>query len=77
MFTFFFSQDSQPVGAMIMAKHTVDTCPLDIGKPFAFKVDSGEGIPMYVAADSEELANRWLNLLRQAANQDNQWLDKR
>ncbi|KAH8392093.1 hypothetical protein KR215_000522, partial [Drosophila sulfurigaster] len=68
--------DSQPVGAMIMAKHTVDLCPLDIGKPHAFKVDSGEGIPMYVAADSEELANRWLNLLRQAANQDNQWLDK-
>ncbi|XP_017857290.1 PREDICTED: uncharacterized protein LOC108609995 isoform X2 [Drosophila arizonae] len=68
--------DSQPVGAMIMAKHTVDLCPPDIGKPFAFKVDSGEGIPMYVAADSEELTNRWLNLLRQAANQDNQWLDK-
>ncbi|XP_032294128.1 uncharacterized protein [Drosophila virilis] len=68
--------DSQPVGAMIMAKHTVDLCPLDIGKPYAFKVDSGEGIPMYVAADSEELANRWLNLLRQAATQDNQWLDK-
>jgi len=65
------------VGAMIMAKHTVDVCPLDIGKPFAFKVDSGEGIPMYVAADSEELVNRWLNLLRQAATQDNQWLDKR
>ncbi|XP_034474769.1 uncharacterized protein LOC117781980 isoform X2 [Drosophila innubila] len=68
--------DSQPVGAMIMAKHTVDLCPLDIGKPYAFKVDSGEGIPMYVAADSEELVNRWLNLLRQAATQDNQWLDK-
>ncbi|KAH8271738.1 hypothetical protein KR044_003402, partial [Drosophila immigrans] len=68
--------DSQPVGAMIMAKHTVDLCPLDIGKPHAFKVDSGEGIPMYVAADSEEMASRWLNLLRQAANQDNQWLDK-
>ncbi|KAM8716302.1 hypothetical protein ACLKA7_003222 [Drosophila subpalustris] len=69
-------EDSQPVGAMIMAKHTVDLCPLDIGKPFAFKVDSGEGIPMYVAADSEELVNKWLNLLRQAATQDNQWLDK-
>ncbi|XP_032595376.1 uncharacterized protein LOC6566876 isoform X2 [Drosophila grimshawi] len=68
--------DSQPVGAMIMAKHTVELCPLDIGKPFGFKIDSGEGIPMYVAADSDELANRWLNLLRQAATQDNQWLDK-
>ncbi|XP_034667545.1 uncharacterized protein LOC117901047 isoform X1 [Drosophila subobscura] len=68
--------DSQPVGAMIMAKHTVDLCPVDIGKPFAFKVDAGEGIPMYVAADSDDLANRWLNLLRQAAAQDNQWLDK-
>ncbi|XP_033235933.1 uncharacterized protein [Drosophila pseudoobscura] len=68
--------DSQPVGAMIMAKHTVDLCPVDIGKPFAFKVDAGEGIPMYVAADSDDLANRWLNLLRQAASQDNQWLDK-
>ncbi|XP_017097944.3 uncharacterized protein [Drosophila bipectinata] len=68
--------DSQPVGAMIMAKHTVDLCSVDIGKPFAFKVDSGEGIPMYVAADSDELANRWLQLLRQAAAQDNQWLDK-
>ncbi|XP_068151483.1 uncharacterized protein [Drosophila tropicalis] len=69
-------EDSQPVGAMIMAKHTVDLCPIDIGKPFAFKVDAGEGIPMYVAADSDEMAQRWLNLLRQAASQDNQWLDK-
>ncbi|KMY87977.1 uncharacterized protein LOC6730915 isoform X7 [Drosophila simulans] len=68
--------DSQPVGAMIMAKHTVDLCPVDVGKPFAFKVDAGEGIPMYVAADSDEMANRWLQLLRQAASQDNQWLDK-
>ncbi|XP_017047595.1 uncharacterized protein LOC108092497 isoform X2 [Drosophila ficusphila] len=68
--------DSQPVGAMIMAKHTVDLCPVDVGKPFAFKVDAGEGIPMFVAADSDELANRWLQLLRQAASQDNQWLDK-
>ncbi|KAH8353697.1 hypothetical protein KR084_012763 [Drosophila pseudotakahashii] len=68
--------DSQPVGAMIMAKHTVDLCPVDVGKPFAFKVDAGEGIPMYVAADSDELTNRWLQLLRQAASQDNQWLDK-
>nr|XP_041631901.1 uncharacterized protein LOC108074348 isoform X1 [Drosophila kikkawai] len=68
--------DSQPVGAMIMAKHTVDLCPVDVGKPFAFKVDAGEGIPMFVAADSDELANRWLQLLRQAAAQDNQWLDK-
>jgi len=72
-----YFQDSQPVGAMIMAKHTVDLCPVDVGKPFAFKVDAGEGIPMYVAADSDELANRWLQLLRQAASQDNQWLDKR
>jgi len=62
---------------MIMAKHTVDLCPVDVGKPFAFKVDAGEGIPMYVAADSDEMANRWLQLLRQAASQDNQWLDKR
>ncbi|KAM7353346.1 uncharacterized protein ACRADG_005440 [Cochliomyia hominivorax] len=69
-------EDTQPVGAMIMAKHIVESCPPKIGKPYAFKVDSGEGIPMYVAADNEEMANRWINILKKAANQDNAWLDK-
>lgn len=61
---------------MIMAKHKIEYCPIEIGKPHAFKVDSGEGIPMYVAADSEELATRWFNILEQAATRDNPWLDK-
>ncbi|XP_037882943.1 uncharacterized protein LOC119633453 isoform X3 [Glossina fuscipes] len=69
-------EDSQPVGAMIMAKHTVETCPPKIGKPYAFKVDSGEGIPIYVAADNEDLANLWMNVLKKAAGQENSWLDK-
>lgn len=62
---------------MIMAKHTVETCPPKIGKPYAFKVDSGEGIPIYVAADNEDLANLWMNVLKKAAGQENSWLDKR
>ncbi|XP_028898642.2 uncharacterized protein LOC105216148 [Zeugodacus cucurbitae] len=67
--------DNQPVGAMIMAKHTVDHCPPEVGKPYAFKIDSGEGIPLYVAADSEELSSRWIKLLKQAATQGTPWLD--
>uniref|UniRef100_A0A1A9WLV9 Uncharacterized protein n=1 Tax=Glossina brevipalpis TaxID=37001 RepID=A0A1A9WLV9_9MUSC len=69
-------EDSQPVGAMIMSKHIVEACPPKIGKPHAFKVDSGEGIPIYVAADSEDLANRWMGVLKKAAAQENSWLDK-
>lgn len=72
-----FGQDTQPVGAMIMAKHIVDTCPPKIGRAHAFKVDSGEGIPLYVAADTEEAANRWIIVLKKAGNQDSTWLDKR
>nr|XP_036214607.1 uncharacterized protein LOC106620032 isoform X2 [Bactrocera oleae] len=67
--------DNQPVGAMIMAKHTIDHCPPEVGKPYAFKIDSGEGIPLYVAADTEELSNRWIKLLKQAATQGTPWLD--
>uniref|UniRef100_W8AIV7 Putative serine/threonine-protein kinase DDB-G0272282 n=1 Tax=Ceratitis capitata TaxID=7213 RepID=W8AIV7_CERCA len=67
--------DNQPVGAMIMAKHTVDHCPPEVGKPHAFKIDPGEGIPLYVAADSEELSSRWIKLLKQAATQTTPWLD--
>uniref|UniRef100_A0A0K8VI81 Putative serine/threonine-protein kinase DDB_G0272282 n=1 Tax=Bactrocera latifrons TaxID=174628 RepID=A0A0K8VI81_BACLA len=67
--------DNQPVGAMIMAKHTVDHCPPEVGKPYAFKIDSGEGIPLYVAADTEELSSRWIKLLKQAATQGTPWLD--
>ncbi|GBP05125.1 hypothetical protein EVAR_71605_1 [Eumeta japonica] len=37
-------EDTQPVGAMIMAKHDVESCPPKISKEHAFKVDSGEGI---------------------------------
>ena len=62
---------------MIMAKHLVESCPPKIGRQHSFKVDSGEGIPLYVAADNEESANRWINILKKAANQDNAWLDKR
>lgn len=62
---------------MIMAKHTIDHCPPEVGKPYAFKIDSGEGIPLYVAADTEELSNRWIKLLKQAATQGTPWLDNR
>ncbi|XP_073821594.1 uncharacterized protein [Musca autumnalis] len=69
-------EDTQPVGAMIMAKHTVEPCPAKVGRPHAFKIDSGEGIPMYVAGDNEEITNRWLNILKKAVAQENAWLDK-
>uniref|UniRef100_A0A1I8MPM5 PDZ domain protein n=1 Tax=Musca domestica TaxID=7370 RepID=A0A1I8MPM5_MUSDO len=69
-------EDTQPVGAMIMAKHTVEPCPAKVGRPNAFKIDSGEGIPMYVAGDNEEITNRWVNILKKAVAQENSWLDK-
>uniref|UniRef100_A0A1I8PWH9 Uncharacterized protein n=1 Tax=Stomoxys calcitrans TaxID=35570 RepID=A0A1I8PWH9_STOCA len=69
-------EDTQPVGAMIMAKHTVEPCPAKVGRPHAFKVDSGEGIPLYVAGDNEEVTNRWVNILKKAVAQENSWLDK-
>lgn len=60
-----------------MAKHTVEPCTAKVGRPHAFKVDSGEGIPMYVAGDNEEVTNRWMNILKKAVAQENSWLDKR
>ncbi|XP_055386704.1 uncharacterized protein LOC129615483 isoform X2 [Condylostylus longicornis] len=66
--------DSQPVGAVMLTNHTVEHVD-NAGKQFSFKIDSGEGIPMYLAADNEEAANRWVAIMSHAATQADPWLE--
>ncbi|XP_055838175.1 uncharacterized protein LOC129906427 [Episyrphus balteatus] len=67
--------DTQPVGAIILAKHTIERCDTSVGKPFAFKIEAGEGIPMYLAADTEDILSRWITTMRHSATQADPWLD--
>ncbi|XP_055918728.1 uncharacterized protein LOC129950834 [Eupeodes corollae] len=67
--------DTQPVGAIILAKHTIERCDTSAGKPFAFKIEAGEGIPMYLAADTEDILTRWITTMRHSATQADPWLD--
>jgi len=67
--------DSQPVGAVLLTNHTVENCSADIGRPYAFRITSGEGLPLYLAADTEEAANRWVAVTSHAAKQSDPWLE--
>ena len=62
---------------MIMAKHSVSVCTPDVGRPFAFKIEAMDSIPLYVAADSELEAERWLAILNEAAKKEDAWITKR
>lgn len=70
-------QDTQPVGAMILAKHNIDGCSSKVGRSFAFKVDADKTIPTFLSADSDDEASHWINILRKASAQNNLWLDKK
>lgn len=75
--TIFFlcNQDSQPVGAVLLTDHTVEHCSADIGRPFAFRITSNEDLPLYLAADTEEAANRWVAVTSHASKQGDPWLE--
>lgn len=80
IFIFFYSnfytcQDVQPIGAVLLTNHTVENCSSDIGRPFAFRITSGETLPLYLAADTEEAANRWIAVTSHAAKQSDPWLE--
>lgn len=68
-------QDSQPVGAILLTSHNVENCSADIGRPFAFRISANDGSPLYLAADTEETANRWIAVLSHAAKQSDPWLE--
>lgn len=71
------SEDIQPVGAMIMARHNVEGCSPKIGRSYAFKVDANESLATFLSADTSEEANYWINILRKASNRNNSWLDEK
>lgn len=60
---------------MLLTNHTVENCSGDIGRPFAFRIWTGEGSPMYLAADTEEAANRWVAVTSHASKQSDPWLE--
>uniref|UniRef100_T1GEY1 Uncharacterized protein n=1 Tax=Megaselia scalaris TaxID=36166 RepID=T1GEY1_MEGSC len=68
------NNDTQPVGAMILINHSLEKLSPDCGKPHAFKLGSPDGIPMIVAADSEDEANRWITLIEHISKQSSPWL---
>lgn len=68
--------DSQPVGAVMLLKYDVETTS-EI-KPYSFIIRK-QGAPIHhLAADNEEAARRWINVIREAVERNNQadtWLD--
>lgn len=69
------SKDTQPVGAILLTNHSVESCSADIGRPFAFRISLSEGAPLYLAADTEEAANRWVAVTSHASKQSDPWLE--
>lgn len=47
----------------------------DVGRPFSFRISSGESPPLYLAADTEEAANRWVAVTSHASTQSDPWLE--
>lgn len=63
-------KDSQPVGAVMLLKYNVETTS-DI-KPHSFIIRK-QGAPIHhLAADNEEAARRWINVIREAVERNNQ-----
>ena len=58
-----------------MTNHTVQSCSTDVGRPFSFCIKSGEGLPLYLAADTAEASNRWIAVTSHAAKQIDPWLE--
>lgn len=59
----------------MLTNHSVDSCSGDIGRPFAFRISLSEGTPLYLAADTEEAANRWIAVTSHASKQSDPWLE--
>lgn len=59
----------------MLTKHTVEHCATDIGRPFAFRIYVNDGLPLYLAADNEDAAARWVAVTGHAAKQCDPWLE--
>ncbi|XP_026471035.1 uncharacterized protein LOC113375313 [Ctenocephalides felis] len=68
-------QDTQPVGALLLARHKVESGPSDVTQAYAFRISSEEAPPLQLAADSEEAAARWIAVISHAAEQTDPWLE--
>ncbi|GAB0091358.1 uncharacterized protein DMENIID0001_061920 [Sergentomyia squamirostris] len=68
--------DPQPVGAILLTNHTVEHCSSsELGKPNTFRIEGPEAPPLYLAADTEEAANRWVAVMSHASQQSDPWLE--
>lgn len=59
----------------MLTNHSVESCSADIGRPFSFRISLSEGVPIYLAADTEEAANRWIAVTSHASKQSDPWLE--
>lgn len=65
-----FSQDSQPVGAVMLIKYDVEQTPELRLHSFAIKK---QGAPtLRLAADTEEAAARWTTVIKEAIERNDQ-----
>lgn len=53
----------------------MENCSADVGRAFAFRISSHESSPLYLAADTEEAANRWVAVTSHASKQSDPWLE--
>lgn len=66
----YFQQDSQPVGAVMLLKYDVEQTPDLRMHSFAIKK---QGAPtLRLAADTEEAAIRWITVVREAVERNDQ-----
>ncbi|XP_066588399.1 uncharacterized protein [Prorops nasuta] len=68
--------DSQPVGAVMLLNYDVELT--NEPRPHSFAIKKPGAPTLRLAADSEEAAMRWMNIIREAVERNNQvdtWLD--
>ena len=53
------SQDTSPLGAIVLRNYTISKACNDCRKPFSFKVVKGGGRSYYLCAESEAEMSRW------------------
>lgn len=59
----------------MLTSHNVTKCSAEVGRPYAFKIESIDGPSIVLAGDSEEASNRWVAIMSHASKQTDPWLE--